>query len=162
MRDWQPVEHRFLGMIVKKLYMVVDRRRANAIRSRATDDDAGINPAVDQQRKQWRAEEGAVLLLVDNDLGRQRPQFRDDFGPVRAGEIEIVATADTGANLPMKHADIVVNRIDHVAREEYRDAGDSRCSEQARHLISGSKGGLAAGQADMPLELSCAPRMPVM
>ena len=50
------------------------------------------------------------------------------FGPVRAGEVEIVATADTGANLPMKHADIVVDRIDHVAREEYRDAGGSRCS----------------------------------
>ena len=85
------------------------------------------------------------FLSMTISVGSGR-EVRDDLGPVRAGEIEVVAAADAGADLAMEHADVVVDRIDDVAGEEDRDAGGSRGREQPRHLVDGGKGDLAAGE----------------
>ena len=76
--------------------------------------------------------------------------------PCVPGEIEVLATADAGADLAVEHADVVVDRIDDVPGEEDRDASLARRLEEARHLVGGSKGHLAAGKRILLGVVRCA------
>src|SRR5579864_1235385 len=146
-RERQAIVDRLLGHDREKVVLRrIDGGGSDAVRRGAAHDDQCIHAPVDEKREERRPQKSAELLLVDDDLVRERLEVGDDLRPVGAGKIEFHTAADTGADLAVEHADIVVHRIDDIARKEDRNARCSRGVEQPGHLINGGKRRFAAGK----------------